>query len=464
MKCYKCGSFLYEGEYCNNCGADVSVYRQIVLRSNELYNGALQCAKDRNLSKAAEYLNLSLKMFKGNVNSHNLLGLVYFEMGDYAEGIAHWVISKNLQPENNLASVFLDEIQNDKSAVESLNSNVRKYNKALSYVDQQNYDLAEIQLKKLLNDENVHMVKAFQLLALLRIRKKKYTAAGKAVKRAESIDAGSELTIAYKNFISSQIRDEEKNLTAAELKAKRANDRAEEEQRQPLSGDDVIIPRTSYREANPTAVAILQTLVGFVVGAAIVFFIVLPAKTNSLREEVNSVRTEYQAVISDLQSQAKEQTDAEQGSEAETVSADVSIPKTSTEEEAELKEAYEFYLNGDRESCAETLSQIADPDKLSDLGRTVYDSLSPVMDSLPDIWYEQAMAYFEANDFENALKKFTEVYNVQNTTGEALYYMALCNYDMGINDKAAELFNEYMSSYPDGDHYQECAYLLGMMN
>ena len=81
MKCYKCGSFLYDGEFCSNCGADVTVYREIVLKSNDFYNSALEFARDRNLSKAIEHLKLSLKLYRGNINAHNLLGLVYFETG-----------------------------------------------------------------------------------------------------------------------------------------------------------------------------------------------------------------------------------------------------------------------------------------------------------------------------------------------------------------------------------------------
>ena len=89
MKCYKCGSFLYDGEFCSTCGADVRIYRKIVLKSNDFYNSGLEYARGRNLSKAIEHLELSLKLYKGNINSHNLLGLVLFETGEYTRGFAH---------------------------------------------------------------------------------------------------------------------------------------------------------------------------------------------------------------------------------------------------------------------------------------------------------------------------------------------------------------------------------------
>ena len=41
MICYQCGSTLGSGKYCLRCGADVSVYRRIVRRSNGFYNVGL---------------------------------------------------------------------------------------------------------------------------------------------------------------------------------------------------------------------------------------------------------------------------------------------------------------------------------------------------------------------------------------------------------------------------------------
>ena len=285
------------------------------MRSNDLYNSGLQFARDRNLSKAAEHLKMSLKLYKGNINAHNLLGLVYFEQGEYTLGFAHWIISKNIQPDNNLANLFLDQIQEDKAYVDSLNANIKKYNKAISYVEQESYDLAEIQLKKILNDNTAHMVKAYQLSALLRIRKKKYAAARKILERAQSIDAGDPTTIALMTAVNSQIREEEKDLTTGELKVKRQQETAEEDPHLPLSGDDVIIPKPSYKDYNPTTVAIIQILIGFLVGAALIFFVVVPAKTNSIRNESSALQMQLEEQVSMLSEEnAKLSADVEQQS------------------------------------------------------------------------------------------------------------------------------------------------------
>lgn len=479
MKCYKCGSFLYDGEFCSTCGADVRIYRKIVLKSNDFYNSGLEYARGRNLSKAIEHLELSLKLYKGNINSHNLLGLVLFETGEYTRGFAHWVISKNIQPDNNLASIFLDQLQDDKVYFDGLNENIRKYNKAIAYVEQESYDLAEIQLKKLINDSSIHMVDAYLLSALLRIRKKKYAAARKILMRVQSIDAGNPRAISYMSYVNSQIRDEEKDLTPGEIKAKRKAERTEEGgDHSPLSGDDVIIPKPSYKEYNPTTVAVIQILIGFLVGAALMFFVVIPAKTNSVREEVTQEQASMEARIVELEGQNASLNEAvaqaEQAQQAAAVSQETAAaaegsedaavePAAGNKDETLLLSAYDAYQNGNMEACANTLSEIEHPENLSGANKIIYDTISPSMDALPDIWYNQAMQLFEQNEFNKALELFTKVYEKENTTGESLYYMGLCCYDTDKNEDATKYFQEYIDTFPEGPHVAECMYLISMM-
>ena len=90
--------------HCQACGRDVSLYRRIVRTSNTYYNVGLEKAKVRDLSGAAVYLKKSLDLYKKNTDARNLLGLVYYELGETVDALAEWVISKNLQPEDNLAA------------------------------------------------------------------------------------------------------------------------------------------------------------------------------------------------------------------------------------------------------------------------------------------------------------------------------------------------------------------------
>ncbi|MCR5720010.1 MAG: tetratricopeptide repeat protein, partial [Lachnospiraceae bacterium] len=96
MFCYNCGCNLSKHDFCTSCGVDVSLYKKIMATSNLLYNEGLEKANVRDLTGAVNSLRHSLKFNKNNIEARNLLGLVYFEMGEYVAALNEWVISKNM--------------------------------------------------------------------------------------------------------------------------------------------------------------------------------------------------------------------------------------------------------------------------------------------------------------------------------------------------------------------------------
>ena len=82
MNCYNCGVELTEHDFCTNCGADVVHYKKVISVSNFYYNDGLEKANVRDLSGAIVSLTECLKLNKFNIDARNLLGLVYFEMGE----------------------------------------------------------------------------------------------------------------------------------------------------------------------------------------------------------------------------------------------------------------------------------------------------------------------------------------------------------------------------------------------
>ena len=197
MECYNCGAKLGKGDICQNCGANVKIYKKIIMASNAYYNDALEKAAVRDLSGAIESLRTSLRFYKMNIDARNLLGLVYFETGEVVEALTEWVISKNYQPRDNAASRYLNEIQNNPSRLDTINQTIKKYNQALLYCRQDSRDLAIIQLKKVLS-LNPKLVSGHQLLALLYIQEKKYELAKKSLRNAGKIDANKAQT--YNNI------------------------------------------------------------------------------------------------------------------------------------------------------------------------------------------------------------------------------------------------------------------------
>ena len=197
MNCYYCGAYLDSMDTCPKCEADVKIWKKIVSISNKLYNDGLERAQVRDLSGAVEYLKMSLRYNKMNTNARNLLGLVYFEMGESVKALSEWVISKSLQGEDNPATGYLADIQKSSARLDNLNQTIKKFNQSLTYCKDGNTDLALIQLKKVLA-LNPKLVKGHQLLALLYMKEERYDLALRALKNAEKIDVGDANTMRYK--------------------------------------------------------------------------------------------------------------------------------------------------------------------------------------------------------------------------------------------------------------------------
>ena len=208
MNCYNCGAELTEHDFCTNCGADVARYKKVVSVSNFYYNDGLEKANVRDLSGAVVSLTECLKLNKMNIEARNLLGLVYFEMGETVDALSEWVISKNLQPEKNIADAYIEAVQNSPSQLENLNQAIKKYNQALVYCRQGSLDLALIQLRKVLSI-NSKFLRAHQLLALLHMHNEDWDKAKRELVKCSRIDVGNTLTLRYMKEVNAALNVDE---------------------------------------------------------------------------------------------------------------------------------------------------------------------------------------------------------------------------------------------------------------
>ena len=172
MICYRCGCTLSEKDFCTGCGADVGIYKKILAASNRYYNDALEKASVRDLSGAITSLKQSIKLNRNNVDARNLLGLIYYEIGEVVEALGQWVISNNIRDTKNIAVDYLAMMQENPAKLDGMNQILRKFNHSLELCYTDSLDLAQIQLKKILSDAPKYL-RAHQLLALIYIKEEK---------------------------------------------------------------------------------------------------------------------------------------------------------------------------------------------------------------------------------------------------------------------------------------------------
>ena len=433
MRCIKCGATLTDPGYCSSCGTEIHVYEKIIRLSNTYYNRGLEKAKARSLSAAAEDLRYSLELNKHNIPARNLLGLIYYEVGEVVSALTEWIISKNLEPEKNIADEYIQAIQENQARLETINQTIKKYNQSLLYCQQGSEDLAVIQLKKVLS-LNPKLVKAHQLLALLYIKEEKYDLAKKCLKAAAKVDKNNITTMTYLQECSEHLKDGGKGSG----KEKGDKDTVTYE-----SGNDIIIRPRRFKD-NTTLMSVVNILVGAAIGIAVVCFLVIPGVRQRAQNDANSALVQANEQLStrdqDVQSLQNEIDSLNQQIE-EAKASSSSAEDTAAAYDALLK-AYTAYSDKDYEQAAKDLDGV-NSDLFSDDAKTIYTEVfDTVKDTVLEDQYVSAVREYTNGNYEDAISQFMEIMNTDQSykDGRAAYYLAHCYYQQKDGTNAAKWF------------------------
>lgn len=421
MNCYKCGTYVDDEMTCPVCNADLHVYRRILKQANAYYNDGLMKAEVRDLSGAIKSLKNCLKCNKYHIDARNLLGLIYLEVGEMVKALSEWVISKNLQPDNNRVDVYLNEIQNTAGMLDTMNMTIKKYNQALEYCYQGNRDLARIQLRRVLG-QNPKMVAAHQLLALLCIQDGEYEEAKKALVAANKIDARNTTTLRYMLEVKAGIKA---NDEQSKKKKKRQDDIISFSD----GNDMVMMPnnRSSFGEwFDNSKSSIINILIGLVIGLLICFVLVVPTvKQNAKNDAANALVDANEEVagtsssITNLKNQVKILQDelAQYNGKGDAV--------TSYEK---LIEAYDAYKVNDINKATEAID-VVNQALLGEKGKAIFDEVSKVTNEkkLKEN-YNNGLNAYNSNNIDEAINCFNMVVFIDPTyhNADANYYLADC--------------------------------------
>ncbi len=459
MICFNCGNVLTNSDYCSHCGMDVSIYKKIVKLSNTYYNMGLTKALNRDLSGAADALRRSVKLNKRNTDARNLLGLVYFEMGETVQAFSEWVMSMNLQPDNNAADKYMAAIQADKGKIDELNHTIKKFNIALEYAKDGTDDMAIIQLKKVLN-QNPNLIKGYQLLAVLYMKHGEYERARKATKKALKIDKCNPLCVRYLREITNYLEDEKKNNP--ERRRKRRMDlRGTMIDRPYLSGDDVIIPKNNFKEATSSAQSIIHIVMGVLLGAALVFFIVTPARVSTVSDQISQVKVDYNqkiaikdSSISELQKSVDTLT-AEKEDLAARLGEYTDTDNTLSKNYTQLLSAVASYLKSDYDASAKSILKVDTSLEMNSSAFTeVYNTLnSKIASRVAETSYDAGMEALNKKDYSMAITNFLKAIEADSNNDDAYYYLAWSYKNNGDEKNAKKYFKEIVDKFPNSKNY-----------
>ncbi len=451
MFCYHCGCRLSEHDFCTACGADVSLYKKVIHVSNMFYNEGLEKAGVRDLTGAVVSLRQSLKFNKNNIRARNLLGLVYFEMGETVSALREWVLSKNMRPKKNIAGEYIDRVQSNSGRLESLTQTVRKYNRALVLCQQDSRDLAVIQLKKVIS-MNPGFVKAHQLLALLYMERQDWERAERELRKCREIDRNNLQTLSYLKEVEQMLMPEE----GVRQSVKRKKEDAVRYQ----TDNELIIQPLNVKEPKGGGVSSLLNIgIGLVIGLASMYFLVVPAAQSKVRNEEQQVITRISsesdaktARIQELESQVADMGEREKEIHAqleEYVGVDGTVQNTEL-----LLNALAGYMETQDAAAAaeelESVSQRVNMEEMTEGFRRLYTAAGGVI--FPELaaqYFNEGHRAFNAGSYSAAAAALEQAVAYDAANEEALYELAQSYRILGENDKALEAYNKVIQLFPD---------------
>lgn len=451
MFCYHCGCNLSEHDFCTACGADVSLYKKIMYVSNMYYNEGLEKAGVRDLSGAVNSLRQSLKFNKNHIEARNLLGLVYFEMGEAVAALSEWVISKNLRPEKNIADDYINMIQSNASRLDMMNQTIKKYNQAYQYCVQGSKDLAVIQLKKVLS-LNPRLVRAHQLLALLYIDSEQWDRARKEVRKCLDIDRNNTLALRYQKEIDRMLQPDGAGKSAAAQK----NDDFVRYQ----SDNEIIIQPLNVKETKKGGLATLLNIgLGIIIGVAAFVFLVMPGKiadvNNDASAKIAQIGNELDAktaTVAQLESE-KEKLEAQIDSLNQELEGYVGADGTLSIIDNLLSTAASYLETQDVKAAGEGLEAIAadiDVTQTSEAFQKLYQALlQTVGPQLATLYYNEGSQAYNAGDYTLAIEKLTEAVYYNEAEVEPLYLLGQSYRKSGDNTNALTVYRKVVELFPN---------------
>lgn len=409
--------------------------------ANSYYNLGLEKAAIRDLTGAALCLKKSVHFYKYHTDARNLLGLIYYEIGETAEALVQWVISMNLQPSGNRAQYYLEEIQGKPGRLEQESQNVKKYNQALFHAQSGSDDLAVLQLTKVV-ETNPRFIKAHLVLALLYMAHEDYTKAGKSLYKVLQIDKNHPKALWYMSIVKD-------NTGRAEIERRKLKNAFSHRQ---MQDDDIIIPPT-YKE-NTGWQTVLNIIVGFLIGVAAFYFLILSAHTRALNDTHNKEIIRYSEELNQknleidkLEEQAKQyQTEKEE--------AESNLQAVMDSNGGELKQYQQMiqilqaYGNEDMETAAVLYSDL-DASLIQD--EATQAVLAQVQADMEANGYQTLAAMgdreAEAGNQDAALDYYQRSLNIKGDNPQVIFNMAMIYKAKEETDVSNELFGQVIMDY-----------------
>lgn len=445
---------LMKRNHCDNCGEDLTAYKKVYQISDRYYNEGLEKAKVRDLSGAAIVLRKSLEFNKRNTNARNLLGLIYFEMGESVAALSEWVISKHFQPKDNDADEYINTIQSTPTKLDMLNQTSKKYNSALVAAKQGNDDLAIIQLKKVVS-LNPHFVKALQLLGLLYMKNGEKEKAFKYLSKAEKIDVSNTTTLKYLKELKDTMVDKKEE-------GKGIKDTGIMNEQRP------VFQASSYKEDKPNIWLFINLIIGVFIGVLASIFLILPAAESKYTKEKKQNEVAYNEELNKQSLTVDSLSKENENYKKQVADLQAQIDDLSKEQYDEAM--YDDLLNAakiyneelqkgsriDNEAIAEELAKVDESKLEREAAKDLYNQMKEaVFIKASDELYDKGHSLYTNRKYDKAIETLLKSYTYNPDNVDAIYFLGRAYHQLGDYENAKKYYTIVTTDFADTSRNSE---------
>lgn len=355
------------------------------------------------------------------------------------------------QVEKAIMKGLSEEAKKSPTQQNKLDQIIKRYNLAVNYCNTNSYDLAYIQIKKvvrLLPEE----VDTQLLAALICIHEGKEEQARQAIEQVLKIDSRNETAKAYLEELSVkevpvEETKESKTEEPAEKTAKKApvkktvKKTAKKPAKTVASGSD-------YEEVTSNKKSFIYLGLGFLIGVVAMFVLVVPTARNSVKNEYVSEADNYKDRLNAKDTEIKSLKEELSDAKADTKKAKEQVEKYKNGDESLIKAA-NFYNSKQMSEAAKALVDI-DEKVLNDAEKQLYNKIKGESFTKATAYqlFNEGKSSYDNQKYKKAIAMLTAATEADNTNPSYYYWLGRAYEDRGQTKTAKKVYQELIEKFP----------------
>lgn len=450
MKCPSCKEMTQSTAYCSNCGIDLLLYDEVRMMAARLYNEGLEQAQGRCLSGAIESLTMCIRLQKNHIDAQNLLGLIYWEIGEVGQAIKHWIASNSYQAEDNLANDYLDKVQEEAGELSKLNDTIILYNKSLQYIEQGSEDIAIISLRKAIS-QNPNYIEAKVLLSLYYITKEQEDKGEKLLDEVFQVTSDHPKANRYYHYLSPEAKIKQQ-VTPSRAVPRVARIQPSVPAVPQGVAKNIIEPR-------PLKGSIIAFIIGAICMVGVYAFLITPSKTAELKEQIKLAQDKGDQLKEKLEVLLGEKEAAiklleEEKSSLEKANSGLQQEQQAQEQVLKLQSAEQLTQDRNWLEAAAKLNTV-NIDYLGQERKTQYNELvANVYPKAGEELYYEGNRQYKARAYDEAINLLEESYRYakEERYSDNVLYLIGRSYEALENmEQATQYYQSVVDNYPGSD-------------